>query len=652
MFLLDFVVALIDLARLLIRAKAIGRRGRQLTLVGEWKKTVLASGRATFVVAADEKQRSVSYATADALSDEVARWLGEEAGVKAGDTVGMMMGSSIEFCIVFIGIAKARCKAALVNVALRGDTLAHALNEALGDRRPSLVIADSEFVEFLGTVRRVAYPNGPGGPELHWPPSVSTAKLGAYGRVVNPEVDDDDKKKRRRRWWWWWWHRGSMSIRAPTREEDEDDAVAFVYTSGTTGFPKAAKVSHSRAWAAGTCFATLSRLRSSDRVYCALPLYHATAGLLGLWGVIRAGSTIVVRKKFSASKFARDLSECRATGCLYVGEMARYLVDSPGTNGHSIALRFAFGNGMPPDAWVAFQNKYRIGRMIELYGSTEGNVNLFNNTGVVGACGIVPLGFRWLYPVLVAKLAPPREDDEFGDVEQVDGLARDHRGLCIPCDPNEPGELLGKIRSDDPSRRFDGYLGDHEQTRRKIVRNVKRLGDAYFRSGDLVRMDRVGFLYFIDRLGDTFRWKGENVSTCQVQHAAMQAAPDILLEAVAFGVTPPPILSNRPPGKCGMLALVLRTPVADEDWPRLLFRRLETATSGLPDFAIPRFLRVVPFLPKTSTHKYLKKTLAEDQVDPARCWPDPLFIRDPQSRTYLPFDDDARSRLVKGDIRL
>jgi len=161
-------------------------------------------------------------------------------------------------------------------------------------------------------------------------------------------------------------------------------------------------------------------------------------------------------------------------------------------------------------------------------------------------------------------------------------------------------------------------------------------------------MDRLGFISFVDRMGDTFRWKGENVSTCQVQLAVLQAAPDLVEEALAFGVRPP--LSRATHGKCGMLALVLRRR-APATWPDDLFRLLR-AHSGLPDFALPRFLRVVQSLPKTATHKYLKATFLADALDPAKVYPDPVFVLDTPARAYVPYDDTARDRLASGDLRL
>lgn len=639
-FALNVLLALIDLARLLLRIKAIGRRDAKWSLILEWKRTVRRCGESTFVEAAGEEEstslRSLSYSAADTLSDEVARWLATETDTRAGETVAVVMATSCEFCVVYLGILKARCRAALVNVALRGAPLSHALSTALGDRRPTLCVADAEYLEAtreaLGDYGRVVCPNGVGG-----------LRLTVRRRIEAAAADDDNKRRSML-------EVARRTLRRSFRRAQvlprESEVASYLYTSGTTGLPKAAIVSESRAWAAGTCLATLSRLRQSDRVYCPLPLYHATAGLLGFWGIICGGACLIVRRKFSASRFASDLAVSHATGCLYVGVMARYLVESRSTGpNHTHRLRFAFGNGLPRDAWAAFQSRFGISRIIEFYGSTEGNVTLFNNAGVPGACGLVPRGLLWVYPIMVAKL-------EADDAERGDGpprLARDGKsGLCLPCAPNEPGELLGKIEKLDPGRRFDGYVGNPDHTSRKIVTNVKRPGDVYFCSGDLVVMDHFGFIYFVDRMGDTYRWKGENISTQEVEQAVLISAPDLIAEAVAFGVRPP-LARGSGLGKCGMLALIQQES-ASPSWPDDLYDRL--FKSGLPEFAHPRFLRVVHDLPRTATHKYVKTKFVADGPDATRCYPDPIYIRDPMARAFLPFDDDARARLASGDLCL
>ncbi|KAH8073052.1 very long-chain fatty acid-CoA ligase [Aureococcus anophagefferens] len=324
-----------------------------------------------------------------------------------------------------------------------------------------------------------------------------------------PLLDEGDDAPPPEPWARRLWRRWTAKEAAGPGEPGWDDVLAYIYTSGTTGLPKAARITHGRAWSGGTVCASLCRLAPGDRLYSPLPLFHATAGLLGLWGCVRARAALVVRRKFSARLFASDCARCGAAGCLYVGELARFVVDAAGEaspRSDAVALRFAFGNGMPRDGtWRDFERVLHIERVIEFYGSTEGNVNLFNNLGRLGAVGIMPRALMPVYPVFVARLA------EVGDEEAAAApvLRRDADGLCEFC---EPGEL---------------------------AEHVKRRGDVYFRSGDLVSFDRLGFLYFADRSGETFRWKGETCSTCEVAAAVLKAAPDVVAECAVYGVKVP-----------------------------------------------------------------------------------------------------------------
>ena len=697
------VLGLIDLVVLLLRVKAVGRRvarrsEQPFSVVAEWKRSVRRNGEKPFLevcASGDNVIRELSYAATDELAEEFAQWLGSSTATRRGETVGVIMGTSAEFVVILLGLAKAGCRAALVNVALTGEPLSHALGSALGDRKPRLIVADAEFAEsarLSGHRARVVVPNSDDGPKLRlWHKQRRLNK--DDDDLLNDDLDDldDDDDKRNKSRWRFSLLRRHWRFRVPPagtlrrvaskdkkhyRREDleeaaaatgspsessvdrkDEDIFAYIYTSGTTGLPKAARITHARAWSAGICFRTTCRLRDSDRVYCALPLYHATAGLMGLFGVIGAGASLLLRRKFSTSAFKEDLLEKRATGCLYVGEMARYLASSNSSSSETTLppptkkaplrkknLRFAFGNGMPVDIWEAFRLCLGVERVVEFYGSTEGNVQLFNNVGVVGACGLVPRPFLWLYPIFVARV-----------LEEDDGscrLLRDGKtGLCVQCRPNEAGELLGHINHSNPARAFDGYVNS-EATDQKIARSVQKTDDAFFRSGDLVTMDTFGFLYFVDRVGDTFRWKGENSSSLQVARACLQAAPHILKEAIVYGLRPPNHDSTSSEGKCPVLAACLQEnnqALHDDHWPRLLYEHLHTR-SGLPPFALPRFLRIVHRLPTTASHKYQKMNLIKRNFDPHGS--DRLYVRDPDALSYIPFDDHARRRLETAALRL
>lgn len=323
--------------------------------------------------------------------------------------------------------------------------------------------------------------------------------------------------------------------------------------------------------------------------------------------------------------------------------MARYLVSAPANPLDArIRLRFAVGNGLPPEIWIPFQRRYGIDLVNEFYASTEGNVNIINNTGMApGACGIVPTGFGWIYPIGIYKY-----DNDSGEL-----LRHPETGFCIPADPNEPGELLGLIQQHDPSRRFDGYTND-AATRSKVVENVRKTGDKYFRSGDLLKQDRWGFMYFCDRVGETFRWKGENVSTSEVARAVLscnhrcdgKVAEDegrcFFKEAVVYGVEIP-----GHSGRAGMATVVLR--LAAAGWERSVWESLQ---NELPRYAQPLFVRIVTEIEKTGTQKYKKNKLQDESF--WKCGNDPVYFRDDASKSYVKIDETAQHELLSGKRRV
>ncbi|KAJ1459384.1 hypothetical protein M885DRAFT_479259 [Pelagophyceae sp. CCMP2097] len=601
-FVVAYVRGVLDLALLLFRVKKLGRHAAKShwSLADEWAKAASEGGARTFVEMAEPGPGlgSMTYEEADELSNSFAAWLGS-VGVRPGETVALLMSNSCEFIVAQLGVLKYGCRAALLNVSLGGQALDHCLDAALGEEAAAkIVVADADLFSKVAQ-RPMAYVF-----EAH-------AASGAPPPVVaGPQ-----------------W-----------------SAIAsYIYTSGTTGFPKASRIVHLRAWSAGLCFKTLCRLRPSDRVYCALPLYHSTAGLLVLWGCVHARCTIVVRKKFSASHFASDVDRCKVTGCAYVGEMARYLVEYALVEGHvpRISLKFAFGNGLPREVWQDFQRLYGVKRIIELYGSTEGNVNLFNNVGLIGACGLVPPPFGCVYPIIIARIEASVGED--GQPVHV----RDAHGRLFRCKAGEAGELLAAVDAsgENPARRFDGYA-DAEATARKLVRDVCKKGDAYFRSGDVVVQSWHGAIYFVDRLGETFRYKGENVSTCELAAHVVAAASNLgVRECVAYGALVP-----RQSGRCGMVAIVLAAEVAaTADWLQRLYDAL-VGSADIAPYAVPRFVRIVGKLTTTSTHKYQKQDLVAQGYE--HCGADAVFFFDAQPRTFAPLTQQAVADIHAGAARI
>jgi fatty-acyl-CoA synthase len=404
------------------------------------------------------------------------------------------------------------------------------------------------------------------------------------------------------------------------------DRALCIYTSGTTGLPKAANVSHFRLMQWSHWFAGLMDVQPRDRMYDCLPLYHSVGGVVATGATLVGGGAVVLRERFSASGFWKDVVDERCTLFQYIGELCRYLLASPPQAEESRhALRLACGNGLREDVWREFRQRFRIPQILEYYAATEGNFSLYNCEGRPGAIGRIPPFLAHRVPVALVKY----------DVETA-APARDASGRCVRCAPQEAGEALGQVVSENRATRFEGYSEDAASAR-KILRDVFAAGDAWYRTGDLMRQDEQGFFYFVDRVGDTFRWKGENVSTTEV--AGVIAACPGVADATVYGVSVP-----GSEGRAGMAAVVA---AADFD-PGELRRALVTR---LPDYARPLFLRIVSALELTGTFKLRKQELALEGYDPARVR-DALYIEDATRAAYVPLDAELHSRLQAGKLRL
>jgi fatty-acyl-CoA synthase len=402
----------------------------------------------------------------------------------------------------------------------------------------------------------------------------------------------------------------------------------YIYTSGTTGLPKAAKVTHVRAQTYMRSFAGALRTTPEDKVFVVLPLYHSTGGLVGMGAALMGGGTAVLRRRFSASSFWDDVNAEGATLFVYIGELCRYMINQPERPGERThKLRAAFGNGLRPEVWPRFQDRFAIPQVLEFYGATEGNVSVVNFDGRPGSIGRVPPYLRRKFNVQLVRFDPEAEQP-----------VRGADGLCVPCPPGEVGEALGEIGTEARTQ-YVGYVeagGTRGESERKILQDVLKPGDRWFRTGDLMRQDADGYFYFVDRVGDTFRWKGENVSTGEVAEALL-SAPGVQ-EANVYGVEVP-----GSEGRAGMAALV----IGPEFDPLALARHLD---GELPAYARPLFLRIQPAIETTGTFKYRKSDLVKDGFDPSRV-PDPLLFRE-AGAGYAPLDPALHARIQAGEVRL
>jgi len=542
---------------------------------------------------------TLSYRALAAACNRYARW-GLARGLGRGDVVCLVMANSPQYLAIWLGLTGICVTVALINTNLRGELLAHSLNLV----RPRYVIAGDSLAAAVSAVRdRLAaqvecWVSGPqaGNGAL---PRLDEALAALPGEPLQPHE---------------------------ARRPSLDERALCIYTSGTTGLPKAANVSHYRLMQWSQWFAGLIDVRPTDRMYNCLPMYHSVGGVVATGATLVGGGAVVLRERFSASAFWQDVRAERCTLFQYIGELCRYLLNSaPHEDETHHALRLACGNGLRGDVWPEFQARFRIAEILEYYAATEGNFSLYNCEGRVGSIGRIPPFLAHRVPVALVRF----------DVARA-APARDALGRCVRCAPGEVGEALGQIVAARGATRFEGY-SDAAASASKVLHDVFAPGDSWYRTGDLMRQDEQGFFYFVDRVGDTFRWKGENVSTTEVA-GVLGNCPGISDVAV-YGVGVP-----GAEGRAGMAALVVRSDFALGELRRALRERL-------PDYARPVFLRIVPAIELTGTFKLRKQELADEGYDPRRV-PDALYVDDPARGAYVPLDAALHERLCSGQLRI
>ena len=538
-----------------------------------------------------------SYRALADRTNRYARWA-LSAGIEAGDTVCLFMPSRPDYIAAWLGITKVGGVAALINTRLVGRSLSYCINVADADH---VILADE-----LGDAFETALPY------LNRTPTVWIHGGHAKDANIEAALDRTD---------------GSPLSPAERRGVTINDRALLIYTSGTTGLPKAASVSHRRILNWGGWFAGLTDASSEDRLYDCLPVYHSVGGIVAPCSMLSAGASVVLSDKFSVSTFWHDIVRWDCTLFQYIGELCRYLLKAPASEYESQhRLRLACGNGLRGDVWEAFQARFAIPQILEFYAATEGNFSLYNVEGKVGAIGRIPPLLAHRFPAAIVRL----DLDAGMPVRTADGL-------CIACARGEVGEAIGRIgTADDGGGRFEGYT-DAGETEKKILRDVLAQGDAWFRTGDLMRLDESGYFHFVDRVGDTFRWKGENVATSEVNQAILDC-PGVV-DATTYGVE---ILGAD--GRAGMVAVVVDSRFDLEEFRNHLSHRL-------PAYACPVIVRFCSALDTTETFKQKKQELVRDGFDPRRVT-DPLFFKDPKSSAYRPIDADAYARILEGSIRL
>jgi fatty-acyl-CoA synthase len=535
------------------------------------------------------------YRTLAARINRYARWA-LSAGIEPGDTVCLMMPSRPEYVAAWLGITKVGGVVALINTKLVGPSLSHCIDVADADH---LILADD-----LTEVFEAARPNLNRVPNIH----IHAGDETSIGAAL-AEMDE-----------------GPLSP-AERRGVTIGDRALLIYTSGTTGLPKAASISHRRILNWGGWFAGLTNATLEDRLYDCLPVYHSVGGVVAPCSMLSAGASVVLSDRFSASQFWRDIVRWDCTLFQYIGELCRYLLKAPTSEFESEhRLRLACGNGLRGDIWETFQARFSLPQILEFYAATEGNFSLYNVEGKPGAIGRIPPMLAHRFPAAIVRL----------EIDSGVPL-RTETGLCIACARGEVGEAIGRIGiAAEGGGRFEGYTDDGE-TEKKILRDVFALGDAWFRTGDLMMLDQSGYFHFVDRVGDTFRWKGENVATSEVNEA-IAACPGVV-DAATYGVEIP-----GADGRAGMAAVVVNDGFDLTEFEGHLARRL-------PAYALPVFVRICASLDTTETFKQKKRELVREGFD-SRLTEGPIFFKDSKSGAYRPLDADSYAAIVKGLIRL
>ncbi|KAM7154687.1 long-chain fatty acid transport protein 2 [Molossus nigricans] len=585
------------LAGLARQVRSYGQRRPARTILHLFLERARRAPHKPFLLFGDE---TLTYAQVDRRSNQVARALRDHLGLRQGDCVAVFMGNEPAYVWLWLGLAKLGCAMACLNYNIRAKSLLHCF-QCCGAK---VLLASPELQAAVEEVL----------------PSLKKDDVSIYyvSRTSNTDgvdsfldkVDEVSTEPVPESW------RSEVTFSTP---------ALYIYTSGTTGLPKAAMINHQRIWY-GTGLAVVSRIKKDDIIYTTLPLYHSAALMIGVNGCIKAGATIVLRNKFSASQFWDDCRKYNITVIQYIGELLRYLCNTPQKpSDRDHKVRVALGNGLRGDVWREFVKRFGDIHIYEFYASTEGNVGFMNYTRKIGAIGRVNYLHRKVISYELIKY----------DVEK-DEPVRDGNGYCIKVPKGEVGLLVCKITQLTP---FSGYAGGKTQTEKKKLRDVFKKGDVYFNSGDLLMIDHEDFIYFHDRVGDTFRWKGENVATTEVSD--ILGLVDFVQEVNVYGV---PVPGHE--GRIGMASIKMKK---DHEFDgKKLFKHV---ADYLPGYARPRFLRIQDNIEITGTFKHRKVTLVEEGFNLAVI-KDALYFLDDKVEMYVPLTEDIYNAINAETLKL
>jgi citronellyl-CoA synthetase len=518
-------------------------------------------------------------------------------GLKKGDPVIVFIENRPELIIVVGALAKIGAISSLLNTNQRDRILAHSINLT----KDRVFVIGEELVEAFEEVRSKLELTG--NETLYYVPD----------KGLNPEPA------------------GYINLPAAVKEKSVEnptttgeimikDPICYIFTSGTTGMPKAAILGNRRWISSLYGFGKLvMNLKSDDVLYCTLPLFHTTAFCVGWPTAAANGAALAIRRKFSVSNFWKDATKYKATAFVYIGELCRYLLNQPpAPDDNKNPMKKMVGNGLRPDIWMEFKNRFGIKKIAELYGATEFGfafINMFNIDNTVGMC---------LTPFAIVKY----------DIDSEQSIL-DENGFMQRVNRGEAGLLLAEISEQAP---FHGYT-NKEATETKILRDVFEKGDTWLNTGDLVHDMGYKHIQFSDRLGDTFRWKGENVSTTEVEET-ISTIPDVS-QAAAFGVHIP-----GTDGRAGMAAIIPIGSAEDFDLKALA----ASLQKSLPSYAMPKFIRFKKEFDTTPTFKVKKTLLRDEGFDPGKV-NDPLYALLPGEGEYVSLTPELYKEIASGKYR-
>ena len=528
------------------------------------------------------------------FESETNRWANffESCGVKKGDALALLMDNRPEYLFALLGLNRLGAVAALINTNIVGQGLVHAIE--ISNASGCIVGVEHEeklhgvVAELQGIPRSMIFVHGQGAEASTFERAETRLSSHKTARSVSQELPKGD------------------------------DPMCFIYTSGTTGLPKAAIIKNSRWLAAASMFGLgLLNLKPADISYVSLPLYHSNGMFAGLGASLTTGAALALRRKFSASNFWNDVRKFDATAFIYIGELLRYLLNQPPTaEDQAHKIRVITGNGLRPDIWETFVSRFNIQEIREFYGATEGNaptVNLENRAGMIGR--------------LRAGQSIVRCDLETGEI------IRGEDGFVEKVEQGQTGLFVGQISKTAP---FDGYA-DEAATDKKVLKDLMKTGDRFFNSGDLVTLHENAWLSFADRVGDTFRWKGENVSTNEVAETLNGARG--VLEANVYGVMVP-----GADGRAGMASLNHDETFSLSDFTKFVI-------DNLPGYQRPYFLRLQQEMRITGTFKHQKVDYRKEGYDP-KIISDPLYILDQDQDQYRPVDEALFDSIKSGEYQI